>query len=37
MKLAVHVLIDLRTRPLARPGQSQLADWNTTPSAEPSV
>ena len=28
---------DLRPLPLARPGQTQLADWNHTPSAEPSV
>ena len=28
---------DFRPRPLARPGQPQLADWNSTPSAEPLV
>ena len=28
---------DLRYRLRARPGQTQLADWNYTPSAEPSV
>ena len=28
---------DLRSLALARPGQSQLADWNNTTTAEPSL
>jgi hypothetical protein len=28
---------DFQPRPLARPGQSQLADWNNTTTAEPSL
>ena len=32
--LSIH---DFQPRPLARPGQSQLADWNNTTTAEPSL
>ena len=28
---------DFQPRPLARPGQSQLADWSNTATAEPSL